>query len=534
MFVAKKQALDVREIRRMLWRRRFLIVVPLVVTFAIAAVKVMNTPPTYRSTATLAPETPAPLTRRVAEISGDLGGGRRDRGQDRLLEMQVESSSFMQAVAVQIGLHENPAIRARAEAIARENPGYEVEDLVLRQCVSRLRRMVEVRVQPGGVLSISAVSTSPRLAHVVATAVSEQFLRRTREARLRQSEEAYKFAREQMSIYEDQLDSKRQQLREFEQQRALRPLSSSPVSAANVNRVNTLVSTADADLEFQRGRQEAVHRRIVDAGLEAYLGLDVISSPKLEALRQTVLELEKNLALSLVEYPDDAAPVVATRNQIAVKSQQLLSELEDLAANSLPSLVEEYRQLLVDYEYIGVSIEAAQARKEQLRSFLDKYATDLASMPAEEFRLARLKEEVESATRLYQTWLEQSNATQIAKAVQSGDVGNRMTLLEPAEQPLQPFAPDVKQVLMIAAVMGLALGLIAAVVTEYFDLTLKSVEEIEAVVGAPILGAVPRMQSAVVEQSRNRRRRMWILVTSSVLTALALAAVGYVYFNSQG
>lgn len=534
MFVAKNPALNVREIRRMLWRRRFLLLVPLVVTFAVAAVKVATTPPTYRSTAVLAPDTPAPLTRRVAEVAGSQGGGRRSRGDDRLLQMQVQSSSFLQAVAVQIGLHENPAIRARAEMLAREHPGYEVEDFVVRQCVSRLRRMVSIQTQAGGVLSISAVSTSPRLAYIVANAVTEQFLREKRESRLRQSEEAYEFAREQMSIYERQLDEKRRQLREFEQERALRPLSSSPVSAANVSRVSSQVASAEADLQYQRDRQEAVRAEISEAGLDGYLGLDAIDSPKLGALRETVLELERNLALSLVEYADDAAPVVAARNQVVVKSQQLLTELEVLAASALSALSEEDRQLLVDWEYTGVSIEAAQARKDELRAFLEKYASDLASMPAQELRLARLQEEVESAGRLYQTWLEQANATQIAKAVQSGDVGNRMVLLEPAEQPLRPFAPNVRQVLVMAALMGFALGLIAAVVAEFFDLTLKSVEEIEAVLGVPILGAVPRMSSSVVEQMRIRRRRMWIVVTSSVLTALAVAAAGYLYFNSLG
>jgi uncharacterized protein involved in exopolysaccharide biosynthesis len=305
------------------------------------------------------------------------------------------------------------------------------------------------------------------------------------------------------------------------------------VSKGNLTRVHTLVAATEADIDFQRGRHEAVVQRIRDAGLDAYLGLGLIDSPKLGALKETLYELERNLALSQVESPEGSASVVAGTNQIAVKSQQLLSELESLASSELPSLVAESRRLLVDHEFTRVSVQAAEARRAELRAFLDRYANDLASVPAKEFRLERLQEEVQSRQRLYQTWLEQANATQIAKALQSDEVGERMVILEPAVLPLQPFAPNRTRILLVALAMCVALGIGAAVLTEYFDLTLKSVEEIEAVLGAPILGAVPRMQAAVVDNlEMRRRRRVWVFASGSILLLAAAAAAGVYFLNS--
>ncbi|HET9886340.1 MAG TPA: GNVR domain-containing protein, partial [bacterium] len=182
------------------------------------------------------------------------------------------------------------------------------------------------------------------------------------------------------------------------------------------------------------------------------------------------------------------------------------------------------RQLLVDHQYSALSFEAADRRKAALQEFVNKYASDLASVPAEEFRLSRLKEEVESSNRVYQTWQEQAASTHIAKAVQSSKVGDLLVVLEPPKMPLVPFAPEKKNIFVLAAFMGIGLGIGTAVLIEYLDMSLKSVEDIEEVLALPILGTVPRMQAAVIEDMELRRRnRIRILVPATLLTVLALA-----------
>jgi uncharacterized protein involved in exopolysaccharide biosynthesis len=533
----KKKTIDFREIRRMLWRRRLLIAIPCVVTVAAGILGIFFIEPSYLATATLAMERPAPLTRAVEAATGGSG---RNRGTDeaRVLRKKIMASSFLESVAVQIGLHENPRLIAMAQRQVKENPGYEFRDLLLRQCVTVLTRMLDVRSEGNDIFYIRSVSNSPELAYKVADTVAQLYIQSNRQNSLDLSEDAHKFSEDQMAIYETKLEEKRRQLREYEQQMALRPLSQSPVTETNVGRVSALVASADADIEFLLGRHAAVRTRIQEAGVEAFLDLGMIESTKLGALKQTLFELERHLALTLVEYEEDEPAVTSAENQIAVKSQQLLTELDTVTAAAFPSIVEEYRDLLVDFEFTRTKLEATNRRKQALQDFMAKYAEDLAEMPAAEFRLNRLREDVESAQRLYQTWLEQATSTQIAKAVQSASIGNQLVLIEPARIPLSPFEPDKQKIVILSIVMGIALGIGAAIVAEYLDLTLKSVEEIEAVLEAPILGAVPKMQAAVIEDMEvRRRRRIQVLVPSLIATTVAFAAFGYYYFfvlNSVG
>jgi succinoglycan biosynthesis transport protein ExoP len=54
-------------------------------------------------------------------------------------------------------------------------------------------------------------------------------------------------------------------------------------------------------------------------------------------------------------------------------------------------------------------------------------------------------------------------------------------------------APKPKQNLIIAGVLGLILGLLAAFLRDYFDRSLRTIEEIERAFGVPVIGQIPRV-----------------------------------------
>jgi uncharacterized protein involved in exopolysaccharide biosynthesis len=534
MLFETERAIDFREVRRVLWRRRAVIGLPALVTVVAAAVGSMFVAPKYEATSTLSVDRPVALTREVRAAAGQVQEG-RSKDAVRAFRSRILAASFLESVAVQIGLHEHPRVVASVEALAAEHPDYPKKDLVLRECVARLTRMLDIRSDGGDVFYVRAVAGSPEMACAVARTVAEQYIQTTRQTQLSESEEAHDFAEEQMAIYEKKLEEKRRQLREYEQNLAIKPLSSSPVSKENINRVNTMVAAAESEVEFLGKQVEASALAVDEASLGAFLDLGLLRSERLSALKQTLLEQERHYALTLVEYEDRTPPVMAAEGQIAVKSQQVLAELETLTEAAFPSLAEGSRRILVDHMFAQVKLQGVERRVQEFRDFLDRYARDLANVPAEEFRLDRLQEEVRSAERLYDTWLEQANATQIAKAVQSASVGEHIMLLQEADLPLHPFAPDRRKIVLIATIMGIALGLGAAVVAEYLDLTLKSVAQIEAVLGVPILGAVPRTQAAVLRDAAIAHgRRIRMVAISAVATAILLAALGWWWFAIAG
>lgn len=86
------------------------------------------------------------------------------------------------------------------------------------------------------------------------------------------------------------------------------------------------------------------------------------------------------------------------------------------------------------------------------------------------------------------------------------------TVFDPAHVLPGRISPTPVRNLLIAAVLGLLLGLAAAFVRDHFDPVLRSDEELEAAFHAPVIGRVPaRRGIRRVAWSQGRRQRAWNL-----------------------
>ena len=83
----------------------------------------------------------------------------------------------------------------------------------------------------------------------------------------------------------------------------------------------------------------------------------------------------------------------------------------------------------------------------------------------------------------------------------------RVSLVEPALLPTGPVKPRTRLNVALGLVVGLALGAGLALLRDFLDRTVKTPEELELTVGAPVLGSIPPFKSAdhpipVAEQPR--------------------------------
>ena len=64
-------------------------------------------------------------------------------------------------------------------------------------------------------------------------------------------------------------------------------------------------------------------------------------------------------------------------------------------------------------------------------------------------------------------------------------------MVEEATRPGSPIRPRKQLALLMSLLVGLGLGIAAAVTIEYFDTSVKSPEDIERVLGLPVIAVVP-------------------------------------------
>jgi tyrosine-protein kinase len=79
------------------------------------------------------------------------------------------------------------------------------------------------------------------------------------------------------------------------------------------------------------------------------------------------------------------------------------------------------------------------------------------------------------------------------------------TVWDPAHVIPGKLQPRPKLNLVIAGILGLALGLLAAFLRDYFDRRLRTMDEIEQAFGVPIIGQIPSVRNT----GRNKPRMVW-------------------------
>ena len=104
-----------------------------------------------------------------------------------------------------------------------------------------------------------------------------------------------------------------------------------------------------------------------------------------------------------------------------------------------------------------------------------------------EIQYGTLQREQDSNQQLYEAVLKRVKET----GVQGGLDSNNARVVEEATRPGSPIRPRKQLALLMSLLVGLALGIAAAVTIEYFDTSVKSPEDIERVLGLPVIAVVP-------------------------------------------
>ncbi|MFW6200324.1 MAG: polysaccharide biosynthesis tyrosine autokinase, partial [Gemmatimonadota bacterium] len=283
-------------------------------------------------------------------------------------------------------------------------------------------------------------------------------------------------ASQDVAFIEEQLDSARRQLsqsleaiQEFKETRAFTDLSLQEQNLVN---------------EIQRATE--------DVGA-------------LERQRSTLAELERrtdrsplgevNLVSLVAELPEGQTPQI---RDLADRIQDRQEDLQDLLttqrvtrdhprAQALLSQIASIRSELG--EAIRANLRAIEGRIETLNQELTELRDEQQQFPALENRLQTLQLQQNLDEGTYEFLLSQLYEARIVEAAAAPYVD----VIDPALEG-RPIQPRGQVNVVLGALLGLILGVGTAFFLEYLDRTIRTSNDIEALLGIPVLGLVPRLR----------------------------------------
>ncbi len=215
----------------------------------------------------------------------------------------------------------------------------------------------------------------------------------------------------------------------------------------------------------------------------------VTTSPVLEAVK-SALRLDTDIN-ALRESVKATAPINSTLITITVSNGN-----PALAAQIADALAEE----LISRSPVITSNDPAVERivSDLLNGALQSVQQQISSSQQEITRLAGLSSPTPDETAQLATLraqvlsLQQAYATVLGYA--SGSGTSILTVVDPAQVPIEPSSPRVALNTLIVAVLALVNAIALAFLLEYLDDTLKSADDVETLIGLPTIGTITPMR----------------------------------------
>jgi polysaccharide biosynthesis transport protein len=482
------EEVHLRDYLDVIFRRRWLIVSFLMLTFISTLILTLASPKIYKASSSIEV---SPQDQKVTKFEEVVGSEVRVQEFYQTQVDLLQNNELARRVIETVELAENPVVIDELEGTS--NPGLvskiktwlktiissekEKENLaeISQEAVKQqhllkfIEENLEVSPKRNSML-IGVAFTSPdrRLSQNVANAFVEEFVRWNMEKKLDASQLARDFLMKQIDRAKINLEKAEEDLNRFGKQAGIVSLDAKVNSIyRQLEELNSALAVAETEVIGK----EAVYKQAMIDGpshLPQVMGNEGIAALKAEYAR---LQSEyEDLAVTFHdEYP--AVKALKTKmnsigNRIKIEEQRVFLAIEN-----------EYRAALEKVKTMRVRVETQK-----------KLAIDLNER-ATQFKI--MAREVETNKGIYQSLLERTKEIESMVGVSSSNI----QIVNKAMLPIKPFKPKVKLNLLLAMVVGLMGGVGIAFFLEYYTDTITNPDEISDRFRIPILGVAPLAKS---------------------------------------
>lgn len=511
-------------------RRRWWLILPLFITWALVMLAAWYMPAKYRSeTVIIVEQQRIPEQYVVPNVAVDL--------QQRLQSMTQQILSRTRLLGIIDAFH----LYTRSQK--RSDP-----DLLVQQMRSDVR--IDLVQAPGRPWELSAFKISysaanPALAQQVTQEVSSLFIDENLRNRQQLSEDTTKFLENQLADARKNLAAQEERLRDFK----TTYLGELPEQLqTNIQILSGLQSRLQAATEaLDQANQQKLY---LESLLSQYKTLrsqltvrrgDSALNPlsldeELEKLRAELADLSSR---DTPKHPD----IVRLKQQLAdaeALKQQIDSELktnqsdEGLGAAGRPKSLSDLQaispMLQVDGQIKSNQLEITNRKQEikRLETQIEAYQSRLNLTPVREQQLAAITRDHEQSRTNYESLLNKKMQSEMATNLEKRQQGEQFRIIDPPNFPQKPYFPNRFKFSLLGLIAGIVVAGGITALVEMTDERINTEEDLLSVTPLPILVAIPLLETAGSQQKQSWHQHLQTAVALLLMAAIpAITLVTY-------
>lgn len=492
-------------------RRKWLILLPMLLVGAIGAAIVTYLPNLYRSESLI-----LVVPQRVPEsyVKSTVTARIEDR---------------LQAISQQI------LSRTRLEQIVNDFNLYAEERAdkkLMEDLVEEMRtRDIGVEIIKGDAFRVSFQANDPRVAMRVTERLASLFIDESLRDREVLAEGTSQFLSTQLDEARRQLVLTETKLQEYQRLNNGELPAQMEANMQGQHNAEMALQTLSEGLNRDRERRLLLERQAVDimeAPDEKPAAAPVAPSETTRTLAEELaLAQQALLAVELKlrpEHPDVRKQRRAVEElEKRVAAQQLQGTLT--ARPTAPVVMDAVkRRRLTDaraeLENLDRQIQAKTTEANRLSGLIGMYQSRIEMTPVREAELSALTRDYQTLQNSYTNLLQKKEESQISANLEKRQIGEQFKILDPARMPERPTSPNRPVLYVIAALAAIMAGFGTAAGAEYFDRTLRTEADVRAALNLMVLATVPVMRDA----AKHPRRSLGRAAVAGAVTVLAVGA----------
>lgn len=485
--------IDLLKLWQTIWHRKNAIFAFTGVVIVIALVAVSSMTPVYRAQATLVMDAKGSkaVSFDVAAASGDSNASQYMETQAELLQSRTLAERVVRDLDLSSKPQFDPGVQTKPFAfigrwlastgldkylpeglVAKFNPSPQPTE---QQRLDRTTRafMELVNVEPQGKSQLANVMVDmqdPALAAQAANALSRAFIESQLQSTIGASESATVWMNSRLVELGEKLKDSESRLQAYRESEGLVDVKGvGTISAAQLS----LTGERMIDARRQRAEAESQFRQVQAMGKGGWQKMASVPAVLADPLVQQFKAQEAQARAKVDELSNRYGPkhpaMDAARSDLNAASAALRGQVEQVVAG------------------IERNYQLAAANESSLQSSFNTNKSQIQDISRKEFKLQELQREVDGNRALYDTFMTRLKETAATADIDSANI----RVVDPAVVPIAPIKPKKSLILVIAAVMGLFLSALCALLLDALNNTFRSIEQVEDHLNIPVVGILP-------------------------------------------
>jgi succinoglycan biosynthesis transport protein ExoP len=498
------KAMTMNDYFAILKRRKWSLILPMLIVFMVAGIVALALPSIYKSTSTILIE--------EQDIPADFVMGTvTSFAEQRLQSIHQRIVSFSKLLDIMNRFNLYPDLKEKwtTEEIVEKMR----EDILLEPISADIADRRTGRSSVATIaFTLSYEGKNPGTVQRVANVIASLFLEENLRVREKQATETSEFIEKEMEKVKADLSELEAKMTVFKTAHMNELPDLLQVNMQSLNNHESSIGRLSEQLRNLKEREGYLQTQLASVPLEFEEG-------KRDKVR--LAELKVQLVHLNTRFSDQYPDVIKTKAEIAEIEKQVNDKsvkTDNPGHSNDPPDNPAYITLASQLSSTQADILSTRRQIQEAEKTADMYRRRITNTPKVEEAYKAILIERDNTQAKYNDLMRKHMEARVAQGLEKDQKGERFTLIDPARLPETPYKPNRLAIVLIGLVLGVGAGVGWASLREFTDHAIRDSIGLALATGYPVLASIPEIITE--EDIRLKRRKRVIMIVALVLSVI--------------